>query len=385
MFTTIQPAKALKTTEERYDIRDLEILEKEKNYLEFLAHTNDIRPTERNDHWKDMVYNVSENFVDDLMARKQFSKETFQFLEKIGSRPNIRGNEIFQIKRGQYALSYLKKCFIISNKHKTVPRKDNTCFHDLDNFWNNTAKDFINLELGMKLAELTLDFYPDSDVWMFLSKVASSEFAAPYCKQEKLIGQLLKYLNKTSLPHNSDRLKDYLDKNISSACWNAMTPYLQKRLFPETKTNYKKLAFLMLQAKKSLPEKLKDTYLTLFMLNGPKIGPVFNEAWNIMKELGNDYRRREYVLSQLKNMQILPGKLFKGPDIKRLKIILEYFHQNFPEYLDYYGKTCINYLKGNSTQYNLGNPTPGCHELFRTSKNTNWLSSSLQAKYWESL
>ena len=51
-----------------------------------------------------------------------------------------------------------------------------------------------------------------------------------------------------------------------------------------------------------------------------------------------------------------------------------------PEYLDYYARTCLEYLEGKKV-FPRGNPTLHCKELFKEAKGTPWIDPGLQARY----
>ena len=85
-------------------------------------------------------------------------------------------------------------------------------------------------------------------------------------------------------------------------------------------------------------------------------------------------------MAKIKKFKTLPGQLFKTSNKKRLSIILSFLSKNIPEYFNHYAKTCISYLQGN-IKTNGGNPTPGCHELFRIAKKNKWISSELIRTY----
>ncbi|RPJ79307.1 MAG: hypothetical protein EHM20_01770, partial [Alphaproteobacteria bacterium] len=56
-----------------YDLKDLEVLEREKNFEEFLLHVNDIRPSERGKHWKEMFQGMAMGMVDYKIKTRDFS------------------------------------------------------------------------------------------------------------------------------------------------------------------------------------------------------------------------------------------------------------------------------------------------------------------------
>ena len=77
------------TLAEYYTIKDLEVLEKNKNAKEYLEHAYDIRPLERNDHWKQMTQHMAVVFVNKKINGRLFTRENFQFIERINLWPPL--------------------------------------------------------------------------------------------------------------------------------------------------------------------------------------------------------------------------------------------------------------------------------------------------------
>ena len=55
-----------------YKMADLEYLESSKSYREFINHVYDIRPTQRTRQWKEMLLNMSTDFLEKNLKRKRF-------------------------------------------------------------------------------------------------------------------------------------------------------------------------------------------------------------------------------------------------------------------------------------------------------------------------
>ncbi len=66
-----------------YTMGDLEALERQKNYGEFLAHARDIRPSERGPVWVEMVAEMAEGFILSKISVRDFSPETLKEVEKL--------------------------------------------------------------------------------------------------------------------------------------------------------------------------------------------------------------------------------------------------------------------------------------------------------------
>ena len=68
-----------------YDLKDLEVLTIQKNYLEFLNHAHDIRPSKRGKKWKDMVQKMALGYINQLLNFKSFEQKNFDFVERLNS------------------------------------------------------------------------------------------------------------------------------------------------------------------------------------------------------------------------------------------------------------------------------------------------------------
>jgi len=367
-------------------MRDLEILSEEKNFIEFFDHAMDIRPLDRNTHWQDMVYKCSENYLNEIMETQQYGKETIKYVEKLAFWPTLRNNEIFQVKRAQYGLKYFNICLDNAQKHTLNEIKQ--CQQEMQTFWKNTPKDFINLQLGIDLAGLSKRFSPASEareVGFYYSTILLNKYAGPTCDKMELVDFFLEQIQSEngceSSPEDCNKI---INKFASQSCWEFLVPHIKQKLLNSQDPKLKGLYLSLLHAKKFLTPSETDFYFTSYVLDGPLNGQLFNLAWNIIGELGKNHKRREAVLAKFKQSPWLPGDLFKTSNQERLKIIMSLLSKNIPEYLDYYAMTCIRYLRG-ELQTPTGNPTPGCHALFKTSDKENWLPPHFKQAYKQSL
>jgi len=366
-----------------YNMKDLEILSEEKNFIEFFDHAMDIRPLERNTHWQEMVYKASENYLNEIIETQQYGKETIKYVEKLAFWPTLRNNEIFQVKRAMYGLKYFNIC--LDNARKNTAREINQCLQEIQTFWKNTPKDFINLQLGIDLANLIKQYLPNADVGFYYLTILLNKYAGSSCDKIELVDFFLaQFQDKNvceSSPGSCDKIIDQL---TSHSCFEFMVPHLKQKLLNAQASKHKGLYLSLLYTKKYLTPSEIDFYFTSYVLDGPINGQLFNLAWNVINELGQNHKRREAVLDKFKQATALPGELFKTSNQERLKIIMSLLSKNIPEYLDYYAMTCIRYLRG-ETQSISGNPTPGCHDLFKKSARENWLPPHFKQAYKQSL
>lgn len=358
-----------KTKTQLFSIEDLSILEKQKNYEEFLNHALDLRPSQRNKKWGGMVQNMATGYISSLIKRKQFAQKYFLFIESLLSWPTLKTDEFFLIKRNLYGVYYLKKCFQKNKNHKF-------CSQELLNFWYNNK----DPEVGLKLGQIIQKSKVSLEVWPFYAKAASSPFSNFYCKDKFLQRAIFKKISlvlEKEERHEKGQLKA-LNLLAHPNCWSLFLPLLKRNLFSNQQI-YREHTFKILDLKKFLSREEKDSFLTFYILKGPLVGQIFNQAWNTIKELGQSYLRRANVLKKLKHMDPLPDDIFALSNSNKRKTLVDFMYQNIPEYFSLYSKTCLQYLKG--TKFRAGNPTFYCKEFFRLSQKNPWPSLRDKIEY----
>lgn len=357
-----------------YSLNDLEILKKDGNFEEFLQHANDIRPSERNSHWREMSNEMANQYISSKLKRKLFDRKTFIEIESLSRRSPIKNNNFFLNRRTLYGTSYLEHCFENSRSKKS------DCINDFETLWNNTSEGPEKADFGIKLGHLAEKYRIPTNFWNLYSNGLKSNMANFYCNNPSVRKTLFGKLGKIINTSNSEiEIKTNMKKIIHTECWNSFVPYLKSLLSSKNKI-IKEHAYILLKLKNNLLTEEKDFYLSLNLLENPVVGSIFNEAWSTMKEIGQNYKRRQLVLQKLKKLDPLPGILFDIRDRGKKNIIIEFLAQNIPEYLNFYASTCLDYLDGKKTFPN-GNPTIECHQLFKSSKEMNWIKTGLQKRY----
>ena len=329
-----------------YTLKDLEILEEQGNYPDFFLHAKDVRPAQRGSAWERMVRHMAVAWVDFKLKRKMFARNSFETIEGIALWPTLRQDEFFQIKRGEYALGVLEHCFA-SADDKSRPQ----CRQWLDQFWMRSNR---TVMVGHRLAKLLVE-QEQPGAWALLAEILSKEESKDYCADSFVQNQLLEKISSDKGSHP--------EKSLHPACWKAMVPGLREHLFKGNGKGGERL-FDILSAKGALEQEEKDFYFVLFILNGPRVGKTFNLAWNKMRELGQDFSRREKVLRRLTKMDPLPDGLVGMSHPGKRKTLLNFFSLHFPEYFNHYSKICLDYLEGRGS-WPQGNPTVRCRDFFR--------------------
>ncbi len=354
-----------------YEIGDLETLYKENNFQEFLNHALDIRPSQRDEKWKKMVMEISEDFIKDKVSRKHFDEKTLSFIESLTNWPVLREDEIFFLRRNEFGIKYFEECFVTNKKE--------ICFQKINKFWSNTT--LKNPDLGLNLASLLYENSYDGGLWEYVTFACNSNVAEFYCKNSLIKKEILKKI-QTIIASNLSQLdqKIALQNTMNESCLKTLIPEIKKAYLEVESALAKELYLKFLNINGKLDPKEKDFFLTLYYLQGPVIGDLFNESWNTIQTLGQNYNKRMAVMDKLKELSLLPDEIFSSTNEKKKEALLSHFYKNFPEYLDFYAKTCIEFLEGKK-DYPHGNPTLRCKDLFQNSENTKILEPSLQAKY----
>lgn len=368
-----------------YNIADLEVLKRDKNFEEFLLHVNDIRPSERGRRWREMFQSMSMEFVDYKIKTRDFSLKTYKRIEEIGRSSALNDDEFFQLKRSLFAKKFFTECF-----HKASNEEEKlSCSSELTSFWYFSKKD---PDIGLDLATIIESNKAAIPTWPFYEKAVKDSIANLYCKKPAIQSAILNKLNQETFSSEfSGNYKGLVNRILPESCFLEMVRPL-KSLLSSIKSNgvEKEMAFNILEAKGLLTSDEIDLYAVLYLLDGPVVGDKMNTAWKKIELLGENFSKRQKLLSQIEALPLIPDKIFKDPNLPRHKAIINLFAQNFPEYLDYYSKTCLKYITNSgSTLLNISSSFQ-CNEFLKaaqsfkkenTSKATQWISDSVDRQY----
>ncbi len=352
-----------------YNMADLEILKAEKNYREFFAHARDLRPRERTQHWVSMVRSMAVDFIDEQIKYKNYKNQTVKIIEGLAIWPLLKSDEFFQVKRNRYQVKLVRHCL--------VNQKFDQCYQNAKEFWQRSNRE---PDTGYQISNLLYSVQPKMDLWPFLSHVVAHPLSSFYCGKKVVVEKMIQhYFLELNEKDDSEKIARKLDLELHENCWKEAVSSLQRFIFngPEY---YRTLVYQMLKSKKSIPRDIEDRYLTLYLLDSPIPGHVFNKAWNNMKSLGENLERRNSVMAFLQKLDPLPGAIFASSNHALRKSVMKLFGENFDEYLTFYAKTCLSYLKGVRSFPN-GNPTVQCDDFYANNKKENWVGQSLQMNY----
>lgn len=363
LFTSIVWAK---TT---YTIEDLESLAHDSLDEEFFEHALDIRPSERNSKWKGLVTKMGDALTSKILRKQKVTKADFTRVEKLLSWPALKADDIYRARRSEIGFKYIEQCFKTSQ----------SCWDELIAFWNQDKSD---PEISFKLAKITSN-QKNSPVktWTFLSYALKSPLSEFYCKKDFVLKELW---NEIDLSYVKIGPKGDLSRNIEFMihpdCLPSLIEFSKNNLLSPSKVTDRELAFQILRTQSKDDQSITDFFYTVYLLENPSQGELFNYSWNRIKELGGTIERRNNVLKTLKTLDPLPDEVLSSYDQTKKKVILKHFNQYFPEYLNFYTNQCISFYSGKKSFPN-GNPTIHCNELLNSDLASGLIDDSKIKEY----
>lgn len=352
-----------------YDIDDLIVLNKEKNYKEFLDHAKDIRPKFRDEKWHRMLQNMAVLFIKNKIKKNKIDLTSFIYIEQLSRWPSLKKNKFFHMMRNEYGVLFFQNCFKISDRNK--------CYKRLESFW---AASQYKIFLGIELAKILTDHMKDDpslDLFPYIKEDLITKDSFFHC-QKSYIQHI--YIDHLTRKINSTKdIRSLIENSSHKKCWPHIEEHLLKLLF--TSNNHRsETIYRLLSSKLSLNKIDEDTYLVLYILKGPLVGHVFNLAWKRIEILKQNYKRRMSVFKRLQEFDPLPGQIFQTPNLIKRITLIDFLSKNFPEYLDYYARTCVDYLEGIKV-YPYGNPTIECNDLFQSDDQHHFIDQGIHLRY----
>ncbi len=337
-----------------YTLADLEVLTAEEGHDEFFKHALDIRPSERQEAWKNMVSKMGDLYSRKVLQKAELNKTDFHKIEQLYSWPTLKLDDVFRLRRQEIGLRYLKSCL----------KSENPCWNELKAFWE---KDKTDADTAYKLADLTLGL-PDSPIstWTLLDVALKSPLSEFYCKKEFVMDALWGKIeiDYVRLGPEGDLMKK-IDQTIHPDCIPVLVGEARKRLYHPPKVFDRELSFQILKSQSKADQAVTDFFYTVYLLDTPSQGELFNYSWNRVKELGGKMNRRETVLKKLKSLDPLPDAILSTLDQTKKRVVLGHFKTYFPEYLDHYTDQCVKFYGGKGS-FPSGNPTLHCQEFMNS-------------------
>ena len=352
-----------------YTMSDLEVLAQDESFEEFFNHVLDVRPSDRKDAWKGLVSKMADGYSRSLLTQSEIKENQFKKIEELFSWPNLKHDDVFKLRRQDIGMAYLKKCLKASTP----------CWDEAKSFWEADQQ---NAELAMKLAEL-IQSYPDSalKIWALIDVAVKNPLSEFYCKKDFVLKELWQKLgiDYIRLGPQGDFLKK-IDETVHPDCLPSLNKYAQEKFLRPDKVDDRELAFQMLKAQDKTDRPTTDFFMTVYLLERPSRGELFNYAWNRLMEMSKSIVRREEVLKRINMLDPLPDDLFSSSDAVKKRAILNHFKGHFPEYLDAYTNQCLSFYEGTKVFKN-GNPTIHCQDLMKSENAASLLPSDIIQRF----
>jgi len=353
-----------------YSMADLEALEKEQSHAEFFAHALDIRPSERNDYWKTMVQNMGEGLLKSMVSKNRLEPSDFKQMEELAGWSVLRSNEFFRLKRQEVAMRWFNQCF---TEDSTA---GSPCWQDVLTFWEigRQEPDLAGRLLTLLTPRLPLSV-PDIEnpahraramvtPLFILTPVIRSPLAALQCKKTEVQQVVWDSLRHEWLNNIKGKTFSAVLKELAHAdCWPALVPVAHAHWASGADTETLTLSYLILKSQQALTALEKDLFQLHYLLGSPARGETFNLAWNRVQQLSMLPSQRDAIMAVLKRWHPLPGNLFTDLDLAKRRTVARHLQRYFPEYLDHYAHTCVEFF-GGKRRFPQGNPASHCHELF---------------------
>lgn len=354
-----------------YTIEDLSVLSKDQSFHEFFNHALDIRPSKRDSIWKTMVHDMAISYLDKQMQTNEFTHKDYLLISSFSLWQSLKADRFFQIKKDRYGAAYLNKCFL-KNKGPGF------CNNLLLTFWAKSTK---GPELALELAPLIKTYLGNKrDLWQFYKVVTRHSISKYHCKKPEVFFAIQKKLLKSiNISKSNSSLRKQTLKLINKNCLKSMQAFLSSSL-NDNNPQKRILSYKILESFKLISKAEEDLFLTQYILETPKIGPIFNKSFHLLKKLSQNYARRTKVINKLILIDPLPGKVFALDNKKNRKEIFKLLSKSIPEYLGHYAKTCVNYLEGKG-DFPLGTKTVECGDFFKISTDSIAITQKIRIKY----
>lgn len=339
-----------------YSKADLDILYENRQHIEFLAHAKDLRPTERDDQWRAQVLEMAQQFIDEVNQQKaynQYNKNEIERLMKLG---NVAQSEVFALARKDFMTGFLESCFSNSKPN---------CLQSAQKILEQTPKQRELPDIPASFGSVLLEnkITGQEVIYPFMKFAFISERSQFLCRKVDVKNYIFSWFKTfNSTPRTQKEIKLFSADNFHPACLNAVLNYFVKNFNQLRSPIDREQIIHWLSATEYLPKDEIQTLLAIYLLKNPVNGDIFNLAWNSIKEMGENYTKREKVIHKLQTLDPLPDEIFNLSDPLREKTLFNLVAKNLPEYVKYYSQSCLDYYSG-SRNFPNGNPTIHCNSF----------------------
>jgi hypothetical protein len=380
LFSYPYSLRAAETPSPLYTIDDLKVLANNSEWYEYLQHVKDIRPSERNKEWQELTTKVALSLVKDIKNFGPYTKKELDVLNNLKSFDFLANDEFFTQYLSDFKLQFLKGC--LRNDENSM-----NCLLSADNFWDTnhqsaqTGLDFFVLfyqHFSTQPEKITDNKMLLKTYWKFLIPTIQ-EKQNNTCQQEN-IKNTMRSIHYTTLSTPSWDIKlDTINNLVSENCWTHLKTIYQDDL-KSSPIAIAEMSFKALASAKKLDSQYRNLYYLRFFLEKSTTGEDLNLAWNTLIQLSNNKSERDELLKLVKSLDPIPDQLFSLEDQQKRNVLVKHLGSHFPEFIDFYTKTCLGYLDG-SQQYPRGNPTIHCNKLLEEQEFQSLLVPGTKLKY----
>lgn len=348
---------------------------------EFLSRAKDIRPAMRGPKWRAMVTELTKKKIDKLLDTP-ISTVTFEEIlvtEEYASYSHQLKNLELQNKKLDLGIKFLTyNLSIISQWEapKVLDLKKWWFKH-----WQNSPKQALHAyryaQLFDKYSPLSkfesvnlVSFFEDQEKLNLLIKemlhiVYKSGLAADLCRDTWVWSYLwtdLKTFVSKLKKSDQDEFDTKIVQEYSLSCWNSMKSKILNDFytFPDEDIH---LSIHLLSMDRTLAMQQKMFIHIFYLLFEPTPSDLYTNALDSLLKLSLSEKTRLEILQMLLKLDPLADKIFSSTKPQGLEVLIR-MSRSFPEYIDQYAQTCLDYLTGHK-KFPNGNPTPHCLDLCR--------------------
>ena len=357
-----------------YTMDDLKVLAQTGPYQEFFIHIYDIRPANRDKDWLELAQETSKKYVTHLHNNGLIDLDHWKTIRELSTQVYNKENSGLTLVRNKYGLALMDICFKSKSFTECYPlameifgdQTDPQLAHDLGRsihryFEENKAN---SVELVNK-------------VWPFYKIMAAHPLSEFYCDKDYFQEIVLYKLNSSIINKKEQDIQSTTYSLMHQDCWNKVAQDLKKQVTSEFKSG---LVLKLLLATNSISNEELTTFNIVYLLQKAERGPLLEKSFQSLLKLKDNYEQRSDVLKSLKKLDPLPGKIFTRKNDKKALVLIKNLANFFPEYIDHYAKSCIEYLSGEK-KFPNGNPTMECQEFFEISKKLEVVPDMVQKRY----
>ena len=337
-----------------YNWEDLQVLNSEKNYVEYLDHALDIEPSKRDAAWKTVTEKIGLDYLKELVSSKKEATDTWDRIERISTWPIFKNNEFFIKARDEFIIHSIKQCK--NNTNTNCSKKALKLLNDFQHEITFPAK-FLTVA-----NELIID---QTQRFAIASPLIGNKLSEFYCSDSPIKVIVL----------NQIIVADSKELNIHPDCIKVLKTDIEKLALEGNET----AKYLLNKNSLASPMFTKLSVLIPFLNDHTLSKKEVNTALKSLETISKLPEERKEISMQLKKLDPIPGRIFNRRDkttIGKLKVI----ERNFPEFIDLYARTCLQYLKGEK-KFRFGNPTPECHNFFALAAHLQTFPESMKNEY----